>query len=793
MVTVAFDTFLDEFLLTILNGVPVVFADDLQYNDTLELIPLIKKTNANVFDGTPSRLLQYLEMDELKDLIANFKIFVIGGEGFPKHLYDILSKVSDAKIFNSYGPTEITVAGNDKLIDQPNVVSVGPPRFNVYEEIMDMDVNPLPPHVLGELYVAGKSVARSYYNRPEKNAEVFKTINGIRFYRTGDFAKWDEHGEVEILGRMDDQIKLRGLRIEIGEIESAIKEFEGIKSLAVVVKKIKGNDHLCAYFTVYDEYKNDDEEKYSIDIDQLNEHLSSKLTYYMVPTVYMELKEMPQTLNGKTDLKNLPEPVLITEYVAPKNEVEAFFADTFAEILSLDQVGVTDNFFEIGGTSLLVTKITIAAMNRNFKIGYGDVFDNPTPRDLAEFILTDENSDVSLSEEFDYDYSEIDELLEKNNLDNLINSEMEEDLGNILLTGTTGFLGIHIFKELLGNSDSNIYCMVRSRGNLTPENRLKSLLYYYFSNNYEELFDERIFVFDGDVTSYSDFEKLISYDIDTIFNCAANVKHFSSGTDIEDINLGGVINGLKFAKVKNAKYVQVSTYSVAGESINNFPPADYLFNEQDLFIGQSIDNQYIQSKFLAERAVLEAAVEDDLTVKIMRVGNLMARSDDGEFQINFNSNGFVNQLKAFVTIGKIPYSKLSAVDELSPIDVTAKSIVELSKTPKECVVFHLYQHHTICFGDIIDIIEPLGLNIDPVEAEEYDKCLNDVLNDVIRQEGISGLLTSIGSGITKKVWIGAENEYTIPTLYRLGVKWPIISQEYIYKFIEYLNDLAFFD
>ncbi len=255
MVTVAFDTFLDEFLLTILNGVPVVFADDLQYKDTLELIPLIKKTNANVFDGTPSRLLQYLEMDELKDLIANFKIFVICGEGFPKHLYDILSKVSDAKIFNSYGPTEITVACNDKLIDQPNVVSVGPPRFNVYEEIMDMDVNPLPPHVLGELYVAGKSVARSYYNRPEKNAEVFKTINGIRFYRTGDFAKWDEHSEVEILGRMDDQIKLRGLRIEIGEIESAIKEFEGIKSLAVVVKKIKGNDHLCAYFTVYDEYK----------------------------------------------------------------------------------------------------------------------------------------------------------------------------------------------------------------------------------------------------------------------------------------------------------------------------------------------------------------------------------------------------------------------------------------------------------------------------------------------------------------------------------------------------------
>ena len=792
LVTMAFDTFLEEMLLTILNGIPVVFADDIQVKDPLKLIPLIEKTNANIFDGTPSRLLQYLEIDGLKELIANFKIFIVGGEGFPKHLHDTLSKVSDGKIFNSYGPTEITVACNDKLINQSNVVSVGGPMLNVYEEIMDVDSNPLPPNVLGELYVAGKGVSRAYYNRPEKNAEVYTTINGIKFYRTGDLAKWDENGEVEILGRLDDQIKLRGLRIEIGEIESAIKEFEGIKALAVVVKKIKGNDHLCAYFTVYDEIKND-EEGYSIDIDALKEHLNSKLTYYMVPTVYMELDEMPQTLNGKTDLRNLPEPVLITEYVAPENDIEAFFADTFADILSLDRVGVTDNFFEIGGTSLLVTKITLAALNRDYEISYGDVFDNPTPRMLSEFLLTDDDSDVSLSDEFDYDYSEINELLKENTLENFIKAGHIDDLGDVLLTGATGFLGIHILRELLENNDGDVYCLVRSKGDLSAEKRLKSLLFYYFSNNYEELFNNRLHVVDGDITDYTDFEKLISYNIDTIFNCAANVKHFSSGTDIEDINFGGVLNGLEFAKLKNSKFVQVSTYSVAGESINNFPPEDYKFNERDLFIGQGIDNQYLRSKFLAERAVLEAAVEDGLSVKIMRVGNLMARSDDGEFQINFVSNGFINRLKAFVTIGQMPYSKMSAADELSPIDVTAKSIVELAKTPKECVVFHPYQHHTICFGDILDIIKPLGFEIEAVEEDEFDASLNRALTDKNKQDGVSGLITSMGSGKFKKVWIDAENEYTIQVLYRLGVKWPIISQEYIYKFIEFLNDLAFFD
>ena len=209
------------------------------------------------------------------------------------------------------------------------------------------------------------------------------------------------------------------------------------------------------------------------------------------------------------------------------------------------------------------------------------------------------------------------------------NGELDESLGNILLTGATGFLGVHVLKELIENESGTIYCFVRSKGSLSGMNRLKSILFYYFADEFDDdVFDDRLQVIEGDITDFKYFEDIISINIDTIINCAANVKHFSSGTDIEDINLGGVINGLKFAKMKNAKYVQVSTYSVAGESINNFPPLDVGYTENDLFIGQGIDNQYLNSKFLAERAVLEAAIDDDLEVKIMRVGNLMARSSD---------------------------------------------------------------------------------------------------------------------------------------------------------------------
>ena len=688
-------------------------------------------------------------------------------------------------------PTETTVYCNGQLLESSDI-HIGKELFNVHEMVMDFDSNPLPPNVIGELFIAGKGVSREYLNRPKNNAEAYEVINGVRFYHSGDFVKVTEDGDYYVFGRMDNQIKLRGLRIEIGEIEVGLSKFPGIKSVAVVVKKIKGNDHLCAYFTVQDEYKDENREEngYSIDIDELKASLAEKLVYYMVPTVYMELDEMPQTANGKTDLRNLPEPVLITEYVAPENDIEAFFANLFAEILGLDEVSVTDNFFEIGGTSLLVTKITMEALNRNYNLSYGDVFSNPTPRALSEFILSDET--MEKKEELSYDYSQINDLLKKNTLESILDGEIQDSLGNILLTGATGFLGIHVVREILENETGEVYCFIRGNKVLSGEDRLKSLLFYYFSNEYEELFNERLHVIEGDITNFEDFEKLINEKIDTVVNCAANVKHFSSGTDIEDINLGGVINGLKFAKMKNAKYVQVSTYSIAGESINNYPPVDVKFTENDLFIGQAVDNQYLNSKFLAERAVLEAAVNDDLDVKIMRVGNLMARSSDSEFQINFESNGFINRLKAFVTIGKIPYSMLMNQVEFSPIDVTAKAILGLSKTPKECTVFHPYDYHSVSFGDIIDIIRPLGLDIEPAEDDDYENALDEALADKSKQEGVSGLITSIGSGKVKKIWMPVDNTYTTQALYRLGIKWPFISENYIYNFVKYLDDLDFF-
>lgn len=448
-----------------------------------------------------------------------------------------------------------------------------------------------------------------------------------------------------------------------------------------------------------------------------------------------------------------------------------------------------DDFFELGGTSLLVTRVTIEAMNQGYEIKYGDVFAHPTPRKLAQFI---NESEKSAQEQEDYSYDTINSLLAENTLENFVKGERTK-LGNVLLTGATGFLGIHVLREFLENESGKIYCMLRKGRRTSPEDRLKTLLFFYFSENYEDLFGSRIEVIEGDVTSREDFEKSRGLEIDTVINCAANVKHFAPGTQIEDVNIGGVVKGLEFARKKGCKYVQVSTVSVAGESVGDVPPPDTVFDEKTLYIGQLLDNKYLSSKFLAERLVLEAASEG-MDVKIMRMGNLMARHSDSEFQINFETNAFIKRLRSYATIGQIPYPVLGGKVELTPIDLAARAVLLLAQAPRECNVFHVYNSHQIYIGDIVEGMKKVGLTLEGVEEDEFRESFNQALEDETKQEAISGLVTAMGMGKGKdRGLVKVDNQYTTQILYRMGYNWPLINEEYLEMFIKYLKEMNFFE
>jgi thioester reductase-like protein len=752
---------------------------------------LYTRTNANALMFTTARLQEYLKMDELREMFATAKIVSEAGEKFPVGLYEKIKEISpEADVLNGYGPTEITIISNEQLLSGGNVITVGPPIGGTVEQVMDIDGHPLPVGAVGELWIAGRGVARGYHNRPELNAERFVNIQGERFYKSGDLAKWLPNGEVVILGRNDGQIKLRGLRIELGEIENTLAAVKGIDQSIVKVRKINGQDHLCAWYTA----------NRTITAEELHNTLSLTLTSYMVPTAYMQLAEMPHTPNGKINARALPDPQFISanEYVEPSSPAEAMFAKAFADVLQLARVGAVDDFFTLGGTSLQVTQITVAAQKAGYEVSYGDVFANPTPRALAALVMGKTGS-VKKDEEIEnYDYTSINELLAGNVAGALRGGEARP-LGNILLTGATGFLGIHVLYEFLRGWKGDVYCLIRSNKLMKAEQRLKNMLFYYFSDTFEDEFyceasggKGRIHVVEGDVTSSADFDKCAELPIDTVINCAANVKHFSHGTDIEDINIGGVEKGIAFCKKKGCRFIQISTTSVGGMSVNNNPPADTRLTEQMLYFGQDASNKYVHSKLIAERLIFEAVAKGELDGKVLRAGNLMARNADEEFQINFNTNNFIGQLKGYAVLGKISYHDLEQPTELTAIDATAKAMLLLSETPAKCVLFHPYTTHIIWMSDVAAAMRESGFTLQAVEQEEFAERFAEVSRGD-KAKYLSPLVAyNTSSGDVVKDII-ADNRYTMDVLLHLGFNWPLIEENYLHKLIANLQGLGFFD
>ena len=781
--TLSFDMSMKEFGGALFNGKTAVIANEEETKDAALLADLLSRTGADAINATPSRMLQYMELEDFVKAIGQCHVIMCGGEKYADGLLDKLRAAApNARIFNTYGPTEITVSSNCKELTHTDRISVGRPLLNYHEFIVDSDGNELPVGVVGELYIGGIGVATGYNDLPQMTAERFIDYMGYRIYKSGDYARWTEEGDVVILGRTDNQIKLRGLRIELGEVEAALAAQDGIKNAVVKIAQIKGIEHLCAYFTA----------DRPIDIPALKTELGKTLTRYMVPTAYKQMERMPITPNGKTDLKNLPEPELALsgEYEAPANETERIFCDIFARILQLDKVGATDNFFEMGGTSLVATRVIIEADKAGKHVSYGEVFAHPTPRQLAELLGDSAKQVVNDLKVDHFDYTAINNILQCNTLDAFRKGE-QQGLGNVLVTGATGYLGIHILRELIDSDAEHIYCLVRGKSVETAESRLRTLLYYYFANAFKDLFGKRIYVVLGDVTE--DIQSaLVESSINTVFNCAAVVKHFSEGTEIEDVNIGGAQRCVEFCIKTGARLVHVSTASTRGLWVGEIK--DSIYTEQQLYMGQYLGNQYIYSKFMAERLILDAVALHGLRAKIMRVGNLAARSTDGEFQANFSTNSFMGRIRVYNMLGCCPYAMRNKSVEFSPINEVARAIVLLATTPNACTVFHPYNIHGQFLGDVLAGLTSIGQGIRFVEQEEFDAAIEQAGNDPQKAKQMSALLAykDMAHG-QKTADVKRDNDYTTQVLYRLGFSWSPTSWDYVERMLTTIGGFGFFE
>jgi len=359
----------------------------------------------------------------------------------------------------------------------------------------------------------------------------------------------------------------------------------------------------------------------------------------------------------------------------------------------------------------------------------------------------------------------------------------------------TGFMGIHVLYEYIKNEEGTIYCMLRKGQFDSCEERLKYLMEYYFDEDFSDLIGSRIILSEGDITKLDDFKKLESYPIDTIINCAAIVKHYTHDDYIFRVNVDGVVNGLEFAKANDMTYVQISTTSVLDEYTEDADIENVHCDEKTLYWGQDLSNKYLNSKFLAERMVLERAL-NGLNVKIIRVGNLMARYSDGTFQKNFDTNAFLNNIKAIKNLKATIPAISDELVELSPIDYVAKATLALTKTPKESVVFHAVSDKLIPNKNIFNILNSFGFGIEEVTPEEFKKIYEENMN-----ENIQGMITADLSINDFDFDEDVESDYgeivnqdqTLNILNSLGFNWPECDDEYLTRFIKYLDEVGYFD
>ena len=724
---------------------------------------------------------------ELLDDAPSLKYATLGGEKF-KHYRN-----RTYQMVNGYGPTENTVSSTEFFVDkQYENIPIGKSQTNVRSYIVDKEtMSRLPVGASGELCHSGRQIARGYHNLPEKTAAAFvenpfsTCEEDKRLYRTGDMVRMKGDGNIEYIGRIDSQVKIRGYRIELGEIEGAIVKHESVKNAAVKVIEKGGNKYITAYYTGE-----------SIPEEELKKFLEPLIPDYMMPSFFVYIDKMPVTPGGKIDKKALPTPDMDIErtgYVAPVTAVQTELCDIFEKALGMDKVGIEDNFFELGGSSLTASKVAIMCLSKNIGIVYADIFKYPTIRELSALVGNDEAvEDTAGGNEFsNYNYNKIQSVI-SGNIEENVDLVTKEDIGDIMITGATGFLGIHVLKAYLDHFDGKVYCLVRKGSYEAPEKRMMNMLMYYFDNPYKEMFENRIVCVDGDITSKEDVSRLSEYKFRTLINCAACVKHFATGDVLEKINVTGVENLIDLCKNNARRLIQISTVSVGGEGSDGTPPMSRVFCENDLYIGQNITNEYIRTKFLAERAVLEA-VSVGLDGKIIRVGNLMSRDSDGEFQINFITNGFLRSVRGYKAVGKFPVSSMHEVTEFSPIDSTALAVLTLAQTDRRFTVFHACNSHHIFMSDLIYAMRAHGFEIDVVRDEEFEAAVKDFAKNRQDSDAVSGLIAYTSHNEEEIYTLDYGNGFTSQILYRLGYKWPITDDRYLESAIEALDRLTFFD
>ncbi|WP_354671277.1 thioester reductase domain-containing protein [Streptomyces sp. S.PB5] len=652
----------------------------------------------------------------------------------------------------------------------------------------------------GELYVAGP-IARGYVGQAALTAERFVADPygppGSRMYRTGDLARRNEDGQLQYAGRADAQIKIRGFRVEPAEVESHLAAHPGVARAVVTSRDTAAGKQLVGYVTGD-----------AVEASAVRAFVAARLPAYMVPSAVVVLDRLPLTPNGKLDRAALPAPpssVSTAEHRAPRTPYERTLCALFAEVLDVERVGVDDDFFALGGHSLLTVRL-LARIHAELdvRIAVRDVLTAPRPGDLARLVTAGSAGRASASAAL------------------VPASEARLDPGHrfreaagfgapmrqVLLTGATGFVGAFLLRELLAQSDAQVHCLVRAATEQAARARLNAVLDSYGIDL--KTHSARVHPVPGDLAHDGlgiDAARWsgLREELDTIVHAGAYVHHLSAYGRLKAANVEGTRTLLRLAAEGRPKrFHHLSTLGVfgsaaVGRQVTEASPV------QDA--RHMAADGYLASKWVADLMV-QHAIARGARARVYRLGRIWAESQHGAVNTD---DMFCRLLLTCAALGCHPYEPALQAD-LLPADVTARALVALARAddtahPEPATVYHLHHPRQTGPGAFLRVLDELrGTRSQPVGLGPWLERLRqageaghelpflpylDVFQQTV-EDPHNTADTASPTDVTDRAVDSYRNDRTLHTLQHLGVHIPDIDETLMHRFWQRLRDAGEF-
>ncbi|MGZ4584719.1 MAG: amino acid adenylation domain-containing protein, partial [Mycobacterium sp.] len=717
-----FDASISEMVSAVASGAALVVAPGQVYAGEA-LTALLSEQRVSAAMLTPT-VLGSLDRDRLPRLGT----LITAGEACPAEL--VAAWAPGRQMINNYGPTEATIWATSAPLVAGVPVSIGAPIPGMCALVLDARLNPVPVGVVGELYLAGPGLAQGYVGRVQLSAERFVANPfggpGARMYRTSDLVRWTAAGVLDYLGRADSQVKLRGQRIELGEIENTLLACPEVTGAAATIHRHGTGDHLIAYITGVPE----------CDADAVRARLSAWLPDYMVPAQIVVLEDLPLTSSGKIDRKALPAPVFAAaEFRAPQTATEKIVAEVFAELLSKDRVGLDDDFFALGGYSIVSIQLVSTCAARGVGFSVREVFECRTVGRLAE--VAEMSIDARHAGELHASDLTLDKFIDARTLAAAPTlPRADAHVRTVLLTGATGFLGRFLaleWLERLGPVGGKLICLVRAGSNEEARRRLDSTfdtgdpeLWAHYcalaANHLEVVAGDK-----GEANLGLDPQtwQRLADTVDMIVDSAALVSHALPYSQLFGPNVVGTAELIRVALTTTIKpYTYVSTMGVA---MATEPPV--LEEDPDIRvvnptrkIDDSLANGYNNSKWAGEVLLREANDLCGLPVGVFRCATILT---DTKYVGHLNlPDLFTRLVLSLMATGIAPYSfyepdanggRQRAHFDALPVDFIAEAITILGERVRTGVeTFNVVNPHDDGIG-LDEYVDWLGEAGHPIE------------------------------------------------------------------------------